>query len=76
MLKTQIGGTTKLSYHIKLLIGGGKVNRSTSTVILSDEIRIRLHDFGKLLGISQANSAVKCNGRILGHRRVSENASK
>lgn len=56
-----------LSYHVKLLVGGGKMNRCSSAIVLGDKIRIGLHDFSELFRVTQTDCAVKSNGRIFGN---------
>ena len=58
------------AYHVQLFVSGCKVNRGSSAIILSNKIRVTVHDLCKLLRIAQAHSAVKCNGRVFWYWRI------
>lgn len=50
--------------HVELLVRCCKMDRGSSTIILSDEVWVCVHDLCELLGITQSDCAVEGNGRI------------
>jgi len=45
---------------------------SPRSVVLGDEIRISVHNFGQLLGVPESHRTIKSDGRVLWNRRISE----
>lgn len=58
------------TYHIELLIGCGEMDRRTGAIVLSDIVRVGVHNLCQLLGVAQPDRAVKSDWRVLGNRWV------
>mmetsp|Transcript_8651 Transcript_8651/g.16025 ORF Transcript_8651/g.16025 Transcript_8651/m.16025 type:complete len:622 (+) Transcript_8651:235-2100(+) len=56
--------------HIQLLVRRRKVNRRSSTIVLSPVVRVTLHDCGKLFRVTQTDTRVERERRILRGWRV------
>ena len=63
---TETNYASSSTHHIELSVGGREMDWCTSSVILGYKIRVRLHDFCKLLWIAQPDGTVKGNWAVKG----------